>query len=261
MLMLRIILTLGYEIHCIGERCPQVLMVEPTYRLLSLCEENGAILSVIANVAEILKFKEDKDKYGHDKHCYDGIVDQLRYVIQRGHNIQLHIYSSYFNATHNNRCWSQDWSEYNLDDLPYERMDGMVRTCKEFLESLLRPVAPMYRCIAFRAANWADNLSSSVVRTLVNNGIKINTSVFRYGYRNCIETFDYSMAHSQIVPWRAKEDDICSRDDTSKLWELPSYSEKALDQRISDVQSRLPRVINTQFKSYFPSLAYQVFII
>lgn len=245
--MLRIILTLGYEIHCISERCPQVLMV----RLFPLCEENGAKLCVIANVAEMLKFKEDKDKYGHDKHFYDGIVDQLRHVIQRGHDIQLHIYSSYFNATHNDGCWSQYWSEYNLDDLPYQRMDEMVRTCKEFLKRLLRPVASMYRCIASRAANRADNPSSSVVRALVNNGIKINTPIFRYGYRNCIETFDYSMAHSQIVPWGAKEDDICSRDDTNELWKLPSYSEKRWISAFL-TSSRIYRVINTQFKSCFP---------
>jgi hypothetical protein len=38
--------------------------------------------------------------------------------------------------------------------------------------------------------------------------------------------FDYSQAYSSIVPWRVKEDDMCSRDDTSALWELPIYSEK-----------------------------------
>ncbi|MGZ4847135.1 MAG: hypothetical protein ACXV3E_05065, partial [Halobacteriota archaeon] len=81
-------------------------------------------------------------------------------------------------------------------------------------------------CIAFRAANWSVSPSQSVVRALVNNGIKIDTSVFKYGYRNGIVAFDYSRAYSQIAPWRVKEDDICSRDDTSELWEMPIYSEK-----------------------------------
>lgn len=224
--MLRIILTLDYEIHGNGDGCPQVLMIEPTYKLLSLCERYGAKLCIMADVAEILKFKEYKDKYDHDKYCYDGIANQLRYAIQRGHDVQLHIHSSYFNATHDNGCWIQDWSEYSFADLPYDRMDWMVRTCKEFLETLLRPVDPMYRCIAFRAANWSVSPSKSVVRALVNNGIKIDTSVFKYGYRNGIVAFDYSRAYSQIAPWRVKEDDICSRDDTSELWELPIYSEK-----------------------------------
>lgn len=224
--MLVIILTLDYEIHGNGDGCPQALMIEPTYRLLSLCEKYGAKLSIMADVAEILKFKEYKDKCGHDQYYYDAIVEQLRYAIQRGHDVQLHIHSSYFNARHDNGRWIQDWSEYNFAGLPYERMDWMVRTSKEFLETLLRPVDPRYRCVAFRAANWSVSPSDNVVRALVNNGIKIDTSVFKYGSRNGIVAFDYSQAYSEIVPWRVKEDDICSRDDTSELWEVPIYSEK-----------------------------------
>lgn len=223
--MLQIILTLDYEIHGNGDGCPQLLMIEPTYRLLSLCEKYGAKLSIMADVAEILKFKEYKDKCGHDKYCYDDIANQLRFAIQRGHDVQLHIHSSYFNARHENESWIQDWSEYSFADLPFERMDWMVKACKEFLETLLTPVDPQYRCIAFRAANWSVSPSQNVVRTLVKNGIKIDTSVFKYGHRNGIVAFDYSNAYSQIVPWRVKEDDICSRDDNNDLWELPIYSE------------------------------------
>lgn len=224
--MLRVIFTLDYEIHGNGDGCPQDLMIEPTYRLLRLCDEYGAKLTIMADVAEILKFKEYKDKYGRDDYYYDAIVDQLRYAIKNGHDVQLHIHSSYFNARHNNGCWIQDWSEYDFASLPYERMDWMIRTCKHFLETLLKPVDPTYRCIAFRAANWSVNPSQSVVRALVNNDIKIDTSVFKYGSRNGIVVFDYSRAYSQIVPWRVKENDICNRDDTSKLWELPIYSER-----------------------------------
>ena len=180
----------------------------------------------MADVAEILKFKEYKDIYGRDDYYYDAIVEQLRHAIKGGHDVQLHIHSSYFKARYDNRRWVQDWSEYNFAGLPFERMDWMVRTGKEFLETLLRPTDPGYRCKAFRAANWSVSPSANVVRALVQNGIEIDTSVFKYGRRNGIVTFDYSRAYSPIVPWRAKEDDICSRDDTSRLWELPIYSEK-----------------------------------
>jgi hypothetical protein len=224
--VLQIILTLDYEIHGNGDGSPKDLMVEPTYRLLRLCDAYGAKLTIMADVAEILKFKEYKDRTGRDDYYYDAIVDQLRHAIKTGHDVQLHIHSSYFNARHDNGSWIQDWSEYNFADLPYDRMNWMVRACKEFLETLLRPVEPMYRCIAFRAANWSVSPSQNVVRSLVNNGIKIDTSIFKYGYRNGIVSFDYSRAYSQIVPWRVKEDDICSRDDTSSLWELPIYSEE-----------------------------------
>jgi hypothetical protein len=224
--MVRIIFTLDYEIHGNGDGCPKDLMVEPTYRLLRLLDEYEAKLTIMADVAEILKFKEYKDKYGRDDYCYDAIVEQLCYAIQKGHDVQLHIHSSYFNAKHENGRWIQDWSEYNFAGLPYDRMDWMVRIGKQFIETLLRPADPFYRCIAFRAANWSVNPSHNVVRALINNGITIDTSVFKYGRRNGLVTFDYTGAYSQIVPWRVKEEDICGRDDTSRLWELPIYCEK-----------------------------------
>ena len=160
--MLRIIFTLDYEIHGNGEGYPHDLIIEPTDRLLRLCEKYGAKLTIMADVAEILKFKEYKEKHGRDDYSYDAIVDQLRSAIKNGHDVQLHIHSSYFNARHNNGCWIQDWSEYDFAGLPYERINWMIGTCKQFLESLLRPVDSTYRCIAFRAANLYGDRKSVV---------------------------------------------------------------------------------------------------
>ncbi|MDE2402252.1 MAG: hypothetical protein KGL90_11365 [Burkholderiales bacterium] len=224
--MLRVIFTLDYEIHGNGQGCPRALMVEPTDRLLRLFDEYGAKLTIMADVAEIMKFKEHKDTHGQDTYHYGAIASQLRRAIQSGHDVQLHIHSSYFNATLEDGGWAQDWSEYDFAALPYERMKWMVATGKKYLESLLRPVDPNYRCVAFRAANWSVSPSRNVVKALADNGIEIDTSVFKYGRRNGLVSFDYSHADSPIVPWPVKDDDMCVRDDAGVLWEVPIYSEK-----------------------------------
>src|SRR5262245_27039901 len=110
--MLRIIFTLDYEIHGNGEGYPHDLMIEPTDRLLRLCEKYGSKLTIMADVPEILKFKEYREKNGRDDYSYEAILDQLRSAIKNGHDVQLHIHSSYFNARHGNGHWMQDWSEY-----------------------------------------------------------------------------------------------------------------------------------------------------
>lgn len=224
--MLRIIFTLDYEIHGNGEGHPQDLMIEPTDRLFRLCERYGAKLTIMADVAEILKFKEYKEKTGRDDYAYDRIVDQLQRAVKTGHDVQLHIHSSYFHARHENSCWVQDWSEYDFAGLPYERMTWMIGTCKQFLESLLWPIDSTYRCVAFRAANWSVSPSRNVFRALTEHGLSIDTSIFKYGRRKGIVNFDYSEAYSPIVPWRVKEGDMCGRDDAGSLWELPIYSER-----------------------------------
>ena len=224
--MLRIIFTLDYEIHGNGEGCPRALMVEPTDRLLRLFDEYGARLTIMADAAEILKFREYKEKTGRDDFHYDAIAEQLRSALARGHDVQLHLHSSYFRAHHDQGRWVQEWSEYDFAGLSYDRMAWMIREGKDFLETLLRTVDPAYRCLAFRAANWSVSPSENVVNALGENNIPIDTSVFKCGCRQGIVTFDYSNAHHHLRPWPASANDICCYDPGSRLWEFPIYAEQ-----------------------------------
>jgi hypothetical protein len=224
--MLRVIFTLDYEIHGNGEGCPHELMVEPTRRMLDFFDRNGAKLTIMADVAEILKFREFKEQFGRDDYHYEAIAEQLREAVRRGHDVQLHLHASYFNARHENGRWHQDWSEYNFAGLPLERLNEIVRIGKQYLEDLLKPVDPQYECLAFRAANWAMSPSRNAVRALLNNGIRIDTSVFKYGRRDGIVSFDYSDAPSEIEPWLVDEDDVCRRNDAGRLMEVPIYCER-----------------------------------
>ena len=223
--MLAPLFTLDYEIHGSGSGCPFALMVEPTRRLIELFDEYGAKVTIMADVAEILKFKEHLSISGEDAFHSQAIEQQLRRAVAGGHDVQLHIHSSYFEARLANGHWSQDWSEYNFAQLPAARMDWMVKQGKQYLESLLRPVNSGYRCTVFRAANWSVSPSRTVVEVLVKNGIRVDTSVFKYGCRRGLVEFNYSRAPSALVPWRVSADDICEEDDRGKLWEFPIYAE------------------------------------
>jgi peptidoglycan/xylan/chitin deacetylase (PgdA/CDA1 family) len=223
--MLGPIFTSDYEIHGNGDGCPMDLMVEPTRRMLDLFDEYGAKLTIMADIAEILKFSEYKSQFGRDDYYYEAIIDQLRDAIRRGHDVQLHIHSSFFNARYEQGRWAQDWSEYNFAGLPPQRLKEVIALGKEFLESLLQPVDPQYQCYVFRAANWSMSPSRDVVQALLDNGIKIDTSVFKYGYRRGLVSFDYSSAFSELVPWRVDQNDICRLSRAGALVEFPIYSE------------------------------------
>jgi hypothetical protein len=224
--VLNLIFTLDYEIHGNGDGNPDELMVEPTARLLDLLDRYGAKLTIMADVAEILKFREYRDQFGRDDYHYNAIVAQLRDAIARRHDVQLHLHCSYFNARFENGKWNQDWTEYNFAGLSEDRINEVLQVGKSFLENELRPVDPNYRCYAFRAANWAVSPSRNVVRALINNGFEIDTSVFKFGRRDGLVSFDYSHAPDSLGPWRADEEDICRENPVGKLLEFPIYSER-----------------------------------
>ncbi len=224
--MLKAIFTLDYEVHGNGDGSPYALMVEPTQRMLDQFEQYGAKLTILADIGEILRFKQYWEERGRDDYCYGAIRDQLQDAIRRGHDVQLHIHSSYFNARHEQGRWIQDWSEYSFADLPYQRASEMIREGKAFLETLLQPVDPNYRCFVFRAANWSMCPARNATRALAANGFKVETSVFKYGQRTGLVNFDYTHAPSNLVPWRASENDVCVRDPHGKLYEFPIYAER-----------------------------------
>jgi len=223
---LQLIFTLDYEVHGNGEGCPNDLMVEPTRRMLDQFDRHGARLTILADVAEILKFKEYAETTGRDEFHYRAIADQLRDAIRRGHDVQLHLHSSWFNARFENGRWVQDWSEYDFARLPLDRMEAYVRAGRDYLEGLLRSVDPAYRCTGFRAANWSMHPSRTAMDVLRNNGFVIESSVFKGGSRSGLVEFDYSGAPHALLPWRASHDDVCREDPSSEIWELPIYAEQ-----------------------------------
>lgn len=220
-----VVFTSDYEIHGNGEGSPKDLMVEPTERMIQLFDQYGAKLTIMADIAEIIRFGEHFRETGKDEFYFNEITNQLKTAVKSGHDVQLHIHPSYFNAKYNNGKWDQNWEEYSIADLTFERLNEVVKIGKDFLEELLKPVKPDYSCIAFRAANWSMHPSRNIVKALANNNISIDTSVFKYGKRTGRVTFDYTDAFNEVIPWTIDHSDVCKYDEHGQLVEIPIYSE------------------------------------
>lgn len=226
--MYKVLFTSDYEIHGSGMGSPKELVVDPTTRMLDQLDRYGGKLTIMADIGEILKFKEYAEKTGNDRFHWGAIARQLQRAAKTGHDVQLHIHSSYFNAEwdETKQYWKQDYREYDLASLPYDRVREMIQKGKMLLEDTCRVTAPDYRCFAFRAANWSMNPSQNIVRALVEEGFTIDTSVWKYGRYDDLVKFDYTRAHSDLVPWPVDASDVCRRDPEGKLFEFPIYTEE-----------------------------------
>lgn len=224
--MLHTVLTLDYEIHGNGDGSPRKLMLDPTARLMDLLEEYGGRLTIMADAAALIRFRAYDSEHPNDDLQSTALEQQLRTAVRRGHDVQLHFHSSYMKARFEKGRWIQYWPEYNLAALPRARIDEMIRIGKQYLESLFADVDPNYRCIAFRAANWAVQPSGNLIPALSNNGIEIDTSVFKYGRRSGLVSFDFRDAFSNCHPYRISAANVCQADPAGTVVEFPIYSEE-----------------------------------
>lgn len=226
--MFKVLFTSDYEIHGSGMGSPRDLVVDPTTRMLDQFDRYGAKLTIMADTGELTKFKEYAERTGHDRFAWRGIEAQLQRAVRTGHDVQLHIHSSYFNATWDETkgYWKQDWTEYDLASLSYDRLRELIHEGKALLEDACRKAKPDYRCFAFRAANWSMHPSPNIVRALVDEGFTIDTSVWKYGRYDDLVKFDYTGAHDALVPWPVDAKDVCRRDPSGTLFEFPIYTER-----------------------------------
>lgn len=188
--------TLDYEIHGNGDGNPYDLMVEPTYRLMTLLEQYNQRLTIMADVAEILAFRRYREQTGRDDYHVADIEEQLREAVRRGHDVQLHVHSSYFRAEHDGTHFDQCIEDYNMAALPVERIREMVTASVRYLENLLRPVKADYKVWLFRAANWSMMPTPALYQVLSENGITHDTSVYKGGCQGGNVCYDYRTAYS-----------------------------------------------------------------
>lgn len=217
--------TLDYEIHGNGDGNPMDLLVEPTYRLMDMLEHYQQRLTIMADVAEILCFRRYWDTTGRDDFHVQAIEQQLCDAIRRGHDVQLHIHSSYFKAEWTGDHFDQCIEEYNMAALSYNRISEMVGECVTYLENLLRPIKADYRVWLYRAANWSMMPTPTLYQVLVEHGITHDTSVYKGGCQGGNVCYDYRNAHDNLLSYPASPEDINRFEANGALIEMPIYTE------------------------------------
>ena len=217
--------TLDYEIHGNGDGKPYQLLVEPTYRLMDMLEQYGQRVTIMADVAEILCFRRYWENTGKDDFHVAEIEQQLCDAIRRGHDVQLHIHSSYFHAQWNGAQFDQCIEEYNMAALPYERVHEMVGQCVEYLETLLKPIKSDYKVWLYRAANWSMMPTPTLYKVLTEYGITHDTSVYKGGCQGGNVCYDYRYAHDNLLSYHASSQDINLLDPNGQIIEMPIYTE------------------------------------
>jgi hypothetical protein len=156
---------------------PEQVLFQPTRGLLAVWEEYGVRGTLFPDVCSAWRHRElhlDDFAARFDQQLCDALV--------AGHDVQLHLHPEWLSATHTNGAWRFAPRTGSLHDLGFEPQDpagapALLRRGRAYLEDLLRPLRPEYRCRVFRAGGWILQPEAQLARALLDAGLRADATV------------------------------------------------------------------------------------
>lgn len=217
--MIEFIFTIDYEIYGNGKGSLMELVYEPAQRLKEIFQRRHRCFVIFIEVAE-LEMIEIK---GTDP-AINLIRNQIREFYNDGFELGLHIHPQWYNAQYEKGKWRLDYNEYNLCMLPHERIVQIVNRSLTYLRNVLN--LSDFTPLSFRAGNWLFQPTEKLASVLSDQGIKIDSSVFKGGLQ-LQHKLDYRPALKNGYYWKFT-DDVTLSDSRGTLLEIPIYTQMVL---------------------------------
>lgn len=233
--MIHLVLSLDYEIFGNGSGDVRREMIEPTRRLLTLCDAYGAKVSIMLEVGEYwaLREAERAGALGLDYAPAREIEEQVQHAARGGHDVQLHLHPWWVGASFQGGHWQLRPEYRRLTDLPHGlgsegdllSIVGILDQGKRTLEAMVHPVRADYKCLVYRAAMFWGQPSGELIRGLRKVGLVADSSVIPGMYETAPVPTDYRQAASEAGCWWTSAEDISRSGPPGEgLVEFPVYS-------------------------------------
>lgn len=220
-----LLLTLDYEIFGNGTGDVRRHMVEPTEQMARICEKHSVPLTVFFEAEEYLAFcryaRELEQQLGYDP---AGLIrEQVRSLVKRGHDVQLHLHPQWHGARFENGRWLLRPEMETVDHLfeEVEETIAFIRERKALLEELVGNTAPV---LAYRAGAFSAQPGKKLLPALAENYFRFDSSVVRGLFRTSGDyCLDYRGVRTGQRLWRVR-DDVTREDPNGLVWEIPIHS-------------------------------------
>ncbi|MFL5765641.1 MAG: hypothetical protein ACJ77K_16975 [Bacteroidia bacterium] len=175
---MNIYITLDYEIY-FGEQHGTVdkCIIYPTSELIRVAEKHDVRFSFFVDCGFILKLDEFRKKFPVLEDDYRKITEQVKYLSETGHDVQLHIHPHWEDSRYDGTKWIIDTKRYKLTDFSEAEIGEIVKRYKTVLADLTGR-----KIFAYRAGGWCMQPFSKLKSAFIANGITLDSSVFRSGY-------------------------------------------------------------------------------
>ncbi len=200
---MKYILTFDYELFGSGKGCIRKKLIEPTNKILNILKKNDVRATFFVEQLEIEAILREGEKAGEGSNLYNEALllkEQILEMVALGHDVQLHLHPQWYGAKHESGKWILNFAWWRFSSLPYnDQPDGtpgrydLLYRGKEYLEKIIRPFKPDYRCIAFRAGGYNIGVDEISYQALKQNGFRMESSVCPGFYENSsLSQYDYT---------------------------------------------------------------------
>ncbi|EGW55669.1 polysaccharide deacetylase family protein [Candidatus Endoriftia persephonae] len=212
----RLLITLDYELF-FGQRVGSVehCMIQPINKLIQILDQHGARLTLFVDAGYLDRLQLFSGECPELQRDYQQVTEQLRSLVEAGHEVQLHIHPHWEDTEYRDGNWQIDTSRYRLHDFDREQAHELVGRYKQRLVEIVGD-----RIFAYRAGGWCIQPFAPLADALHQHGIWLDSTVYDAGYSpDEIRGFDFRQA-PQKEQWRFDEDPVVE-DPQGRFVEIP----------------------------------------
>ena len=175
--MLFVCISFDYELY-MGRNyvSEENVLIEPTRKINNVLRDVEVSGTFFADVCCPMCYREKNLE--HFPQLFD---DQIRQLVETGQDVQLHIHPNWLATTEVGDSVVFDRNSYrmhNWDKGNYGKsIKDIIENGVDYLNSIILPIDPHYRCIAFRAGGYCIQPEKEIIPTLYDAGIRIDSSV------------------------------------------------------------------------------------
>ena len=228
---MNVYLTFDYEVFGDGAGSYIEDVVSPMSEILKVCDSKNIKSTIFFEILEYLRINESwsNEKFNtYDSNPCEAVKKQIHQAYMNGHQIELHIHPQWYDAELKEGKWLLDMKNWSLGLFSHKRIcvKDLITFCKIELEKLMHEIDPNYQVNVFRAGAYNVQPSHKIYTALIENNIKLDSSVYPGGFENSLSKFNFQN-HLNLDFWKVNPKDF-SVPGKSSLVELPIYSKKIL---------------------------------
>lgn len=188
-------------------------LIKPMQEIQKICEKLDFRFTIFVDAAYLYRLTELKNDFPSLEKDYKTTVDNIKWLVSLGHDIQLHIHPQWYYSNYDGKEWTLDWDHYKLSDMPRNYAFEVFGKSKDLLDSIIG-----YKTTLFRAGGFSIQ-DFDYTACFKQYGIIGDSSVLPGGkVRQKTHSYDYTKS-SRCVYKFTEDIDVAQQE--GSFWEFP----------------------------------------